>query len=147
MVLAAPAAAARIEATAKGGLLVGTPRPDRIVGRAGPDRIQAAFGGIDNISCGRGLDVVSADREDRVARDCEIVARRLSHDTSTTTHAQHETAVEPDDFAWGSTVVATFQVGRWQAGASSLIGWATSFDAGRTWRTGTLPSLTDETSP
>jgi hypothetical protein len=146
-VLAAPAAAAHIEATPRGGLLVGTPQPDRIVGRAGPDRIQAAFGGIDNVSCGRGLDVVSADREDRVAADCEIVARRLSHDTSTSTRAQHETAVEPDDFAWGSTVVATYQVGRWQTGASSLIGWATSFDAGRTWRAGTLPSLTAESSP
>ena len=146
-IFAGPAAAARIEATVKGGLLVGTPKPDRIVGRAGNDMIQAAFGGIDNVSCGRGLDVVAADREDRIAADCEVISRRLSHDTSTSTRAQHETAVEPDDFASGSTVVSTYQVGRWQSGASSLIGWATSVDAGRTWRTGTLPNLTAESSP
>ena len=47
--------------------------------------------------------------------------------------SQHETAVEPDDFAWGTTVVAAFQIGRRAQGAAANIGTAVSTDAGRTW--------------
>jgi hypothetical protein len=39
-------------------------------------------------------------------------------------------------------VVATFQVGRYRTGGSVNIGWATSLDAGATWRHGFLPGIT-----
>jgi hypothetical protein len=144
--LAGPTAAATIRAIARGGLLLGTEAPDRIFGGPGDDRIMAAWGGIDSVSCGAGRDLVVADVGDAVAPDCETVVRRLSVDTFTNPQAQHETAVEPASAAWGSTVVAVFQVGRFAAGASVATGFAVSRDAGRTWRRGALPQLTSETS-
>ena len=67
--------------------------------------------------CGAGTDVVNADLIDAVARDCELVGRRLSRDPYTSDDAQHETEVEPDSFTFGRTTVATFQVGRRFEGA------------------------------
>ena len=40
------------------------------------DRISARDGNRDTISCGKGRDSVTADRNDRVGRDCERVSRR-----------------------------------------------------------------------
>lgn len=108
------------------------------------DFLQAAFGGVQTVACGRGTDVVSADAADRVGSDCEIVSRRLSVDPYRNPDSQHETAVEPDDFAWGSTVVAAFQLGRREAGAAANIGTAVSTDGGRTWQRGLLSGLTVE---
>jgi len=54
----------------------------------------------------------------------------------------HATEVEPSAAAWGSTIVAAFQVGRNRGGGGSAIGFATSHDGGRTWRDGLLPGLT-----
>jgi len=67
---------------------------------------------------------------------------RISTDTTTTPGSQHATQVEPDAAAAGSTVVATFQVGRNFGGSAAAIGYATSTDAGRTWTSGLLPGLT-----
>src|SRR5439155_14920381 len=94
------------------------------------------------VTCGRGVDVVSADAGDEVAADCEIVSRRLSVDPYANGDSQHETAVEPDDFAYGNTVVAAYQVGRRENGASANIGAAVSHDGGRTWRRALLPGIT-----
>jgi hypothetical protein len=66
---------------------------------------------------------------------------RISTDTTSTVGAQHATVVEPDAFAVGSKIVATFQVGRFFGGASGAIGFSTSTNAGRTWRPGLLPGL------
>ena len=68
-----------------------------------------------------------------------------SVDTSTNGTSQHATEVEPDTFAWGSTVLAAFQVGRFTDGGSSAIGWARSSDSGTTWTNGYLPHLTVNT--
>jgi len=75
------------------------------------------------------------------------VLSRISSDTTSTPGAQHATEVEPDAFASGSTVVATFQVGRFFAGSAGAIGFATSTNAGVTWRSGLLPAVTQATSP
>jgi len=99
------------------------------------------------VDCGRGFDVVSADLGDDVAANCEIVSRRLSVDPSANPAGQHETSVEPADAAWGSTVVATYQVGRFSTGGASFIGFAVSNDAGRTWTRGLLPGITGESTP
>jgi hypothetical protein len=75
---------------------------------------------------------------------------RISNDpfTSTTSPvAQHRTEVEPDTFAFGSTVVSAFQVGRIPNGGSSDIGFAVSHDGGRSWSHGFLPSATTASTP
>lgn len=51
----------------------------------------------------------------------------------------HATEVEPDTFSHGSTIVSAFQVGRVYDGGSADNGFATSTDAGKTWRNGVLP--------
>jgi BNR repeat-like domain len=57
---------------------------------------------------------------------------------------EHATEVEPDTFAWGSTVVAAFQVGRVFNGGATDIGWATSTDGGASWTHGFLPNTSVE---
>jgi hypothetical protein len=54
--------------------------------------------------------------------------------------------VEPDAAAVGSTLVATFQVGRFFGGAAGAIGFSTSRNAGRTWRPGLLSTLAGATA-
>ena len=144
--LAASAGAALIVGTPRAELLLGTTRPDRIGAGAGNDRIDVAGGGRDRVSCGRGSDLVAADSSDRLASDCETVTRRISTDPYRGT-GLHATEAEPDSFAWGSKVVATFQVGRISSGGARNIGYAVSLDAGRHWRNGLLPRLTVSSVP
>ena len=143
---AAAAAARVVTGTAGNDVLAGTPRADVIRGLAGKDKLIGGRGadflqggaGRDTIEagpgndllalsydgsrdsalCGAGTDVVNADLIDKVARDCEIVGRRLSRDPYASTDAQHETEVEPDSFTFGRTTVATFQAGRRVDGAA-----------------------------
>jgi hypothetical protein len=72
---------------------------------------------------------------------------QLSADPYTNTSSQHKTQVEPDSFSFGSTIVMTFQVGRFTNGGSSNVGWATSTDNGATWTNGFLPSTTVYATP
>ncbi len=67
---------------------------------------------------------------------------RISADTFTIAPGQHATEVEPHAFAYGSTIVAAFQVGRISEGGAIAIGFATSTNGGATWRNGSLPGLT-----
>ena len=53
--------------------------------------------------------------------------------------AEGNTQVEPDSFAWGKKVVATFQAWRNFDGGAVALGWAASADAGTHWRSGKLP--------
>jgi BNR repeat-like domain len=67
----------------------------------------------------------------------------VSADPFTNPTSQHATEVEPDTFAFGSTVVATYQVGRFFNGGASDIGFARSSDGGATWGVSSfLPGLT-----
>ena len=175
LVVAGAAQAARIAGTSGSDRLVGTVRADTISGRegrdvllglggtdfleggAGRDRVEAGpgddrvaveyDGSSDTVRCGGGTDTVTADLTDDVGRDCEIVGRRLSRDPYTGPEAQHESEVEPDSLTVGQTTVSTFQVGRRANGAADNVGWATSSDNGRTWRSGLLPGLTRVSSP
>lgn len=71
------------------------------------------------------------------------VIQNVSFDQYTNDTSQHQTQVEPDTFAFGSTVVSAFQSGRFVlGGGASGIDWVTSFNAGLTWQGGTLPDLT-----
>jgi hypothetical protein len=68
---------------------------------------------------------------------------RVSADPFTNATSQHATEVEPDTFAFGSTVLAAYQVGRFFDGGASDIGFARSSDGGATWDTSSfLPGLT-----
>ena len=67
---------------------------------------------------------------------------QVSSDPYTNPSSQHATQVEPDTFAFGSTIVSTFQSGRFFNGGASNIGWATSTDGGATWSHGFLPGIT-----
>ena len=72
---------------------------------------------------------------------------KLSTDTFTNTTSSHATEVEPDTFASGSTIVSVFQVGRFNNGGASAIGFATSLDGGTTWTNGFLPGITKLQDP
>ena len=67
----------------------------------------------------------------------------VSADPFTNPSSQHATEVEPDTFAFGSTVLASYQVGRFFNGGASDIGFARSMDGGVTWGVSSfLPGLT-----
>ena len=175
LALAATAGARSITGTTGNDRLVGTPRADAIrgiggrdvlLGRGGADYLDggrgrdtmdggpaadlmlAAYDGSpDTLRCGAGADIVNADLVDVVARDCELVGRRLSQDPYRNDGAQHESEVEPDSFTFGRTTVATFQVGRRFEGGATNVGFAATTDDGRTWRSGFLPGLTSASAP
>ncbi|HKS66016.1 MAG TPA: sialidase family protein [Candidatus Acidoferrales bacterium] len=67
---------------------------------------------------------------------------KLSADKYSGGLGQHATEVEPDTFAFGSTIVSTFQVSRIFGGAAMDVGFATSTDGGATWASGVLPGIT-----
>jgi len=67
---------------------------------------------------------------------------RISTDPYSNPTSQHATEVEPDTFAAGSTIVATFQVGRFFDGGSTNIGFSTSTNSGSSWTPGFLPGIT-----
>ena len=71
------------------------------------------------------------------------VIKQVSSDPYTNSGPQHQTQVEPDTFSFGPIVVSAFQSGRYvTGGGASGISWATSFDAGLSWKGGTLPGIT-----
>jgi hypothetical protein len=74
-----------------------------------------------------------------------VAVTQVSSDPFTDAQAQHRTEVEPDTFAFGSTIVSAFQVGRVSGGGSSDVGFATSTDGGATWTQGFLPGTTANT--
>jgi hypothetical protein len=68
---------------------------------------------------------------------------RVSSDPFTNATSQHATEEEPDTFAYGGTVVAAFQVGRFFDGGATDIGFVRSGDGGATWGSpGFLPGMT-----
>jgi hypothetical protein len=69
----------------------------------------------------------------------------IATDPFTNTESQHATIVEPDTFAFGSTIVAVAQAGRYFDGGSSGIRYATSTDTGGSWTEGSLPGITVHT--
>ena len=72
---------------------------------------------------------------------------QISSDPFTNTTSQHKTEVEPDTFSFGSTIVATFQAGRFFGGGASNIGFATSTNGGTSWTSGVLPGTTVFATP
>jgi len=125
----------------------GTARAEVLRGTKSADRISAEGGAADRVRCGRGRDIVTADPRDTVGTDCEVLSLRVSVDPYRNSSSHHQTQVEPDSFAFGSTIVTTFQSGRFFDGGASNIGWATSTNGGRTWKRGFLPGMTQLSNP
>ena len=147
LLFVAAAGAARITGTPRSDFLRGGLAADRIDGHGGNDRIKVDGGGRDTVRCGSGrYDLVNGDLFDRITADCETVARVIARDLYRSP-AQHSTIAEPDTFSWVNVVVVAFQSGRFRDGGAVNTGWATSRDGGRTWRSGTLPSLTVNSRP
>ena len=72
---------------------------------------------------------------------------QISSDPYTAANApsgQHATEVEPDTFAWGSTIVSTYQVGRVFNGGATDIGFSRSNNGGASWTLGFLPTTSRE---
>src|SRR5437588_10286859 len=68
---------------------------------------------------------------------------QVSADPFTNSTSQHATELEPDTFAYGGTVVATFQVGRFFNGGATDIGCVRPGNGGGTWDApGFLPGMT-----
>jgi hypothetical protein len=74
-------------------------------------------------------------------------AVKISDDPFTAPTGQHATELEPDTFAFGSTMVSAFQVGRVFNGGATDIGWATSDDGGASWTHGFLPATSVDATP
>lgn len=72
---------------------------------------------------------------------------KLSSDPYTNSTSQHATEVEPDTYSFGSTIVSAIQVGRFNNGGSSNIGFATSTNGGASWTSGFLPGTTTFATP
>ncbi|MBV1855819.1 ricin-type beta-trefoil lectin domain protein [Catellatospora tritici] len=71
--------------------------------------------------------------------------RRISagFDPWWTAAGQRASAAEPDTFSYGDTIVAAYQVGRYESGGGAdNIGVAVSTDAGVTWSQSYLPGIT-----
>jgi hypothetical protein len=78
-----------------------------------------------------------------IPAQAQIPLVKLSTDTFHNSDSEHKTEVEPDTYAWGSTIVSAFQVARVHDGGGADVGFATSTDGGLTWTSGYLPGLTD----
>lgn len=71
----------------------------------------------------------------------------ISVDVFSNPSSQHATEVEPSIFAYGNTIVALAQEGRFYDGGSSDITFATSTNGGASWKYGSLPGITNVQSP
>jgi hypothetical protein len=140
-------AADRLDGRGGADFLRGGAGRDTMLGGPGGDRLAAHFDGArDTVSCGAGPDVVNAEPGDAVARDCEVLGLQVARDLLDEPPAQHETLVEPESLAVGSTIVTAFQVGRHADGGAAATAWATSTDGGATWRSGVLERVGDRVS-
>ena len=74
------------------------------------------------------------------AAQANVPLTQISQDPFTNPTSQHATEVEPGASAFGSTIVASFQDGRFFSGGGATgIGFATSSNSGATWTHGSLP--------
>ncbi len=82
-----------------------------------------------------------------------VALTQVSSDPFTNTTAidgvaiYHATEEEPDTFAYGSTIVSAFQVGRFHNGGADDIGVAVSTNGGQSWKHKLLPGLTAQVDP
>jgi hypothetical protein len=99
-----------------------------------------------NLSCGggssNGNNFVSQTPSAPNPPQTQVQLTRISSDSFSNAPGQHASEVEPHAFAFGSTIVAAFQVGRISAGGGVAVGFATSTNGGISWTNGSLAGLT-----
>ena len=71
-----------------------------------------------------------------------VPVTEIAADPFTNSTSQHATMVEPDTFSFGSTIVATAQMGRFFSGGATNTGFATSTNNGASWTSGPLRGVT-----
>ena len=71
----------------------------------------------------------------------------IATDPFTNATSQHATIVEPDTYSFGSTIIATAQMGRFTDGGASDIGVSVSTNNGLSWTAQALPGTTVYSSP
>jgi hypothetical protein len=76
------------------------------------------------------------------AANANVPLTQIAVDPFTNASSQHKTIVEPDTYSFGSTIVASAQLGRFFDGGASDNGFATSTNNGASWTSGALPGLT-----
>jgi hypothetical protein len=81
------------------------------------------------------------------AASASAALTQVSSDPYTNTSSYHKTQLEPDTFAAGSTLVSTFQSGRFKNGGASNVGWGTTTNAGSSYTHGFLPATTVYSTP
>ena len=94
-----------------------------------------------NVACSIAVTATLVSAASAVAANTAVIA-----DPFTNTSSQHATAVEPDTYAFGSTLVVTTQVGRFFDGGASSTAFATSTDGGATFTSGLSRSTPSTTS-
>src|SRR5258706_13797731 len=94
------------------------------------------------LSCGSSSSSTSGGSGGSTFPPATVPLVKLSTDAFTNSSSQHATEVEPGSFAFGSTIIASFQVARISGGGGADIGYAISTDAGVSWTSGLLPGIT-----
>src|SRR5205823_2822055 len=107
-------------------------------GRSGPAGVLAKTIGV-VAALGLAVLVPLSASAQPASRGTLVRLTQVSHDGCASPLSYHASQVEPMIASHGTTIVATFQVGRVYDGGSCDIGWATSTDGGLTWQTGLLP--------
>ncbi len=106
------------------------------------NRALAAAAFLLTTACGGGQGTPPSEQGPPPPVQMQVALTRLSTDTFSNPESQHATEVEPGMFAFGSTLVTAFQVGRIFGGGASDIGFAASIDGGTNWTNSTLPAIT-----
>src|ERR687887_1793124 len=82
-----------------------------------------------------------------LAASANVSVLIIATDPFTNSTSQHATIVEPDTHAFGSTIVATAQWGRFTDGGASDIGVSVSTNNGLSWTAQALPGITVFSTP
>jgi hypothetical protein len=97
---------------------------------------------LPSLTNGEGQAAAAEQADSVLVQAANVAVTKIGDDPYANTTSQHKTQVEPDTFAYGTTIVAAAQTGRFNDGGGSNICWATSTNSGATWTTGCLPGVT-----
>ncbi len=102
---------------------------------------------LPSLTNGAGEPAVAEQADSALVQAANVPVTQIGADPYTNTSSQHKAQVEPDTFAYGSTIIAAAQTGRFNDGGASNICWSRSGDGGATWTNGCLPGITKYASP
>src|SRR3954454_4429543 len=82
-----------------------------------------------------------------LSASANVAVAIIATDPFTNSTSEHATIVEPDTYSFGSTIVATSQLGRFTDGGASDIGVSVSTNNGTSWTAQELPGITVNSTP